>query len=121
MAIAVKIIGIVFVFIAVIYLLKPDILKHLMEFFKKGRRLYFAGLLRFVLAVVFLLGANDCRIPWVIITLGILFIISGLLVFTLGLERLKAMLEWYQKQPSILLRVIALIALGVGAVIIYSA
>ena len=121
MAIAVKIIGIVFVFIAVVYLLRPDILKYLMDFFMKGRRIYFAGLLRFVLAVVFFLGANDCRIPWVIITLGILFIISGVLVFTLGLERLKAMLEWYQNQPSILLRFIALIALAVGAIIIYSA
>ena len=121
MAIIVKIIGIVFVFIAVVYLLRPDILKHMMEFFKKGRRIYFAGLLRFVLAVIFLLAANECRIPWVIITFGILFIISGLLVFTFGLKRLKAMIEWYQKQPFVLLRVIALIALAVGAVIIYSA
>ena len=121
MAIAVKIIGIVFVFIAVVYLLRPDILKYLMEFFKKGRRIYFAGLLRFVLAVVFLLAANDCRIPWVIITFGILFIISGLLVFTLGLEKLKAMINWCQKQPALILRFIAIIALAIGAVIIYCA
>ncbi|MHC4396930.1 MAG: hypothetical protein ACYS1A_14900 [Planctomycetota bacterium] len=120
MATTVKIIGIAIVFMAVVYLLKPDVFKRIMEFFKQGRRIYFAGLLRFVLAVVFLLAANDCKRPWVIISLGILFIISGLLVFTLGLEKLKAMIEWYQKQSTLLLRVIALIALAIGALIISS-
>jgi len=121
MAIAVKIIGIVFVFVAVTYLLKPDIFRRILEFFKQGRRIYLAGLLRFVFAVVFLLGANECKIPWVIITFGILFIISGLLVFTFGLEKLKAMINWCQKQPALILRFIALIALAIGAVIIYCA
>lgn len=119
--IAIKIIGIFFVFVAIVYLLKPGVFKRILEFFKQGKRIYFAGLLRFVFAVFFLLGANDCKIPWVIITLGILFIISGLLVFTLGLEKLKAMIEWYQKQSALFLRIIALVALAIGAVIIYCA
>ena len=117
----IKIIGIVIVFIAIMYLLKPDIMKRLIEFFKQGKRIYCAGLIRFVLAIVFLLAANQCKIPWVIIVFGILFIISGLLIFTLGPEKLKTILDWYQKQSSLLLQVIALIALAIGAVIIYSA
>jgi uncharacterized protein YjeT (DUF2065 family) len=92
-----------------------------MEFFKQGKRLYFAGLIRFALAIIFLLGARECDITWVIAAFGILFIISGLLIFTLGLEKLRAILDWYQKQPLLLLRVLALIALAVGAVIIYAA
>ncbi|GAI19889.1 unnamed protein product, partial [marine sediment metagenome] len=57
----------------------------------------------------------------VIFAFGILFIISGLLIFILGLEKLKSIIDWYQKQSVLLLRVVAVIALAIGGVIIYSA
>ena len=72
MDIVVKIVGIVFILIAIVYLLKPDVLKRMMEFFKHGKRMYFAGLMRFALAVIFLLGARECDITWVIVVFGIL-------------------------------------------------
>jgi len=121
MDIVVKIAGIVFVFIGILYLLKPGVLKSFVEFFKKGRRIYFVGLIRFVLAVIFLLAANQCKRVWVIIVFGILFMISGLLVFMLGTKRLKSILDWWQKQSLLLLRLVAVIILAMGAVIIYSA
>lgn len=117
----VKIVGIVIVFIAIVYLLKPEIMKRLMEFFKQGKRIYFVGLMRFALAVVFLLGARECDITWVIATFGIIFIISGLLIFMLGPEKLRTMFNWYQNQSLLFLRVLTLITLAIGAVIIYSA
>jgi energy-coupling factor transporter transmembrane protein EcfT len=105
----------------IVYFLKPDIMKRLMEFFKQGRRMYFAAMIRLVLAVVFLLAARQCRHFWVIFVFGVLFIISGLLVFILGLEKVKSYISWWQKQPLVLLRVVALIGLAIGAIIIYSA
>jgi uncharacterized protein YjeT (DUF2065 family) len=121
MNLVIKIIGIVFVFITILYFLKPDIMKSLMEFFKQGRRIYFAALLRLVLAVVFLLAARQCRHFWVIFAFGVLFIISGLLIFILGLEKVKSYINWWQKQPVMLLRVMAVVGLAIGAIIIYSA
>ena len=117
----VKIIGIFIICIAIVYLLKPAVMKWLMEFLNKGRRIYFAGLTRFALAIVFLVAARECKNPWLIFAFGILFIISGLLIFALGPKKLKSILEWYQKQSLLLLRLIALIALAIGAVIIYAA
>ncbi len=120
MNLIIKIIGIVFVVIAIVFLLKPDVPKRMMEFFKKGKRIYLAGLIRLVLAIVFLLGASECRRFWVIFTLGVLFLISGLLVFTMGTERCKSYISWWQKRSVLLLRVTVLIPLAIGAVIIYS-
>lgn len=117
----IKIVGIVILIAAIVYLLKPGVMKWLLEFFKKGHRIYFLGLIRLVLAVVFLLGARECDITWVIAAFGVLFLMSGLLIFMLGLEKLKAILDWYQKKSALFLRVIALIALAIGAAIIYSA
>ncbi len=121
MSIVIKIVGIVFIFAGAVYLIKPDVIKSLMNFFKQGRRLYFAGLIRFALAVVFLLAARECDITWVIAAFGILFLMSGLLIFMLGLDRSKSIIDWWQKQPLLLLRVVALLTMAFGAIITYSA
>jgi hypothetical protein len=112
MNVVIKIIGMVFVLIGIVYLIKPRVMRHLMEFFAQGNRLYFAGVIRFVLAVIFLVAARECRKPWVIFAFGILFLLGGLLIFLAG------PLEWWQKQSDLLFRVLALAALAVGVVVI---
>ena len=121
MEIVVRIAGILIVFIGIVYLLKPDVLKRLMEFIKKGKRVYFAGVIRFALAIIFLLGAGGCDQKWIIAAFGILFLISGLLIFILGPEKIRLMLDWYQNQTIILFRIIAVIVLVCGAIIVYAA
>jgi uncharacterized membrane protein HdeD (DUF308 family) len=117
----IQVLGIVIVAAGIVYLLKPDVMKWLMEFFKRGRRIYLAGLIRLALGIVFLLAARECDITWVIVTFGILFLVSGILIFMLGAKRARSVIEWWQKQPVLVLRVLALIASAIGAVIIYSA
>lgn len=121
MDIIIRSLGIVIVVVGIVYLLRPDVMKWLMEFFKHGKRIYLAGLLRLALAVIFLLGARECKHFWVILAFGILFLIGGVLIFILGPQKLRRILDWYQKQSALLLRVIAVIALAIGAIIIYSA
>ncbi len=121
MEIIVKIAGILIVLIGIVFLLKPGVMKRLMEFIKKGKRVYFAAVIRFALAIIFLLGAGECYQKWIIAAFGILFLISGLLILILGPEKIRNILEWYQKQPVLIFRVIAVIALACGAVIVYSA
>lgn len=117
----IKIIGLLFIGASLLYMIKPNIMKRIMDFFKQGRRIYFAGVIRLVLAVIFLLGARECDIAWVIAAFGILFIISGLLVFIIGTEKLKTMLEWYQQQSLLLLRSLAGIGVLIGLAVIYAA
>ena len=117
----VKIIGIIIIVIAIVFLVKPQVMRHLIGFFKKGNRIYLAGLVRLALAVVFLLAVRECDITWVILVFGILFLISGVLVFMLGPAKIGPMLDWYQKRPLLLSRVLAAIIAAIGAIIIYSA
>jgi uncharacterized protein YjeT (DUF2065 family) len=121
MDVVVKIIGIAIVALAIVYLLKPDVMKYMMEFFTKGNRIYLAGLIRLVLAVVLLLAARECEYTSVVIFFGILFLASGLLIFVLGPEKLKLIVDWFQKQSLFVLRFFALVAFAIGAIIIYSA
>jgi uncharacterized protein YjeT (DUF2065 family) len=123
MKIVIQSLGVVIVVAGIVYLLRPDIMKWLMGFFKQGKRIYFAGLIRLVLAVIFLLraGSPECEIRWVIAVFGILFLTGGLLIFILGPEKIRRLFDWCEKQPVLLLRAMSLIALAIGAIIIYSA
>ena len=117
----IKSLGILFALMGIAYLLRPDIIKKLMIFFKKGNRIYFAGMVRFALAIVFFVGARECRYFWIIFACGIIFLLSGLLIFMLGPEKIRRMFNWYQNQPNLFFRVIAVIVLIFGAIVILSA
>ena len=119
--IVVKSLGILFALMGIVYLLRPNIIKELMGFFKKGKRIYFAGLIRFALAVVFFVAARECRYFWIIFASGIIFLISGLLIFMLGPEKIRRILDWYQNQPVLIFRIIALVVFVFGVLIIFSA
>jgi uncharacterized protein YjeT (DUF2065 family) len=119
--IVIKSLGMLFTLMGIAYLLKPDIIKRLMGFFKKGKRIYFAGLIRLALAIVFFLGARDCRYFWIIFASGIIFLTGGILIFLLGPEKIRRILDWYQDQPVLIFRIIALIVLAFGIIIILSA
>jgi uncharacterized protein YjeT (DUF2065 family) len=120
-ATVIKVIGTVIVVMGLVYLIKPQILKEIMRFFAKGGRLYLAALVRFALAIVFFLGARHCGIRWVIVMFGLIFLLSGLLIFMLGLQRARGIINWYQKQPIVIFRIMAIVVLIVGLIILYSA
>lgn len=111
---AIAVLGVIIAVMGLVYLLKPKVLHGLMDFFKKGSRIYLVGLARFALAIVFLLAARECDLTWVIVVFGIL-------IFGLGLRRVKVLMQWYQAQSPLLLRFVGLIVLAVGIVIMYAA
>lgn len=119
--IVIKSLGMLFTLMGIAYLLRPGIIKKLMGFFKKGKRIYFSGLIRFALAVVFFLGARECRYFWVIFVSGIIFLTGGLLIFLIGPEKIRRILDWYQQQSTLVFRFIAIIVLAFGIIIILSA
>jgi len=121
MDIVIKIVGIVLMLTGIVYIAYPNVMLWLIDFFKKGYRIYFAALLRFALGIIFLLGAGDCEVKWLIAAFGILFLLGGLLILLLGRDRINAILNYYGTRPLWLLRALASIALIIGAAIIYAA
>lgn len=121
MSIVIKIIGGLFILLGVLYLVKPVVLKVMLEFFRKGKLIYVAGLIRLALAVVFLLAARECRIPKVITVFGILFMLSGLVTFMLGPKKLMPVIDWCLKKPVWVLRLLGVVTLVIAGIIIYAA
>ena len=117
----IKAIGTFIACMGLLYLIRPDILKAIMNFFSQGSRLYLAALVRFALAIVFFIGARECDVTWVIVIFGVIFLFSGILIFMLGLKRAKEILQWYLTQQDFVFRFLSIIVLGVGLIIVYAA
>jgi hypothetical protein len=56
-----------------------------------------------------------------VLAVGILSLAKGIMLFTLGREKIESILKWYQARSLLVLRLIALIAIAFGALLIYSA
>ena len=121
MDIVITIIGIAIVVMGIVYLIKPAFMKWLVDFFKKGARIYLAGVLRLALAVVFLLSARECGRPIIIGVLGVLFLLGGFFIFILGPKSITPILDWWLTKPVWIMRVLALVTAAFGALIIYAA
>ena len=105
----------------VLYIAYPSVMLWLIGFFKKGYRIYLAAVVRLTLAVLFLIAANSCRHPRLVIAFGILFLLGGLLILLLGRKRTTAILDYYGTRPLWLLRIFAFVALVIGTLVIYAA
>ena len=115
------IVGLIILLLGVAILIKPQVSKKLFNFIAKGKRIYLVGILRIVLGVLFLIGALSCSIPWLIILIGILCCASGLTIFIMKFERLKAIMNWFDQKPPSFARLMGILALLIGAIITYAA
>jgi len=120
MLILVKLIGIITAGMGIIFLLSPKTMRQFMLLWEKGKRLYIGCILRILIGIIFLLAASQCKLVGVIVTLGILLIISGGIILILGLDKGKAILKWWYGRSLLVLRLIALFPIAVGVLILYS-
>jgi len=117
------VIGFIGIFIAAIglgFMLNPSMFKQVIAFFGKGKRLYLAGVLRLLFGIILLTTALRCQRPAIIIAFGVLFIIGGVLIFALGLKRVKFILSWWDKKGVLTVRLMGLLAFLIGALLVYA-
>ncbi len=117
----VKFLGIFIVGFGVAYFVKPGMIKPYMAFWKNKKRLYLGGALAFLIGIVLLLAASQCRWTGFIVAFGILSVAKGIWLFIISQEKAISILDWWTKRPIIWLRVHALCAVIIGVLLIYSA
>ena len=120
MVISVKLIGMYIAVIGAVIALKPDIAKQVVAFIVQGKRLYLAGILRVCIGGILLLASPQCRLPGVVGVIGAIAVMGGIF-FIIGLEKVKAIINWWNRLSHLVKRVWGLVALVVGALLIYSA
>lgn len=121
MIVLVKLIGVFIACMGLIIFSNPELMKKMISYWRNGNRLYIGGLLRVIFGVIFLFSAFRARSPAFMAALGIFLVIAGMLIFVLGLEKIKKMLDWWDEKPFSVLRLVSIIIFAIGVLIIYSA
>ena len=120
MLILAKLIGVAIIAVGAITLISPQILKKHMDFCLKGKVLYIGSILRLIIGVFLILVSPKARIPGVVVILGGLAIIKGAAIFIVGIEKIESVMKWWQLRPDGILRLMALLAIAVGSLLVYS-
>lgn len=118
MVILARLVGIFIGVLGVIFLVMPDWMKRTMAFWKEGNRIYGGGVIRLAIAVVLLMAAPQARQPLTALILGILFLVSGIVIFMMGVEEGKKLIGWWEGQSTPVLRLMGIFVITFGALIL---
>ena len=118
MDIVLKVLGILIILDGIIVMIKPTMIKTVMNFFV--RHLYLGAAIKAVFGLLFLFGASQCKFPIVMIILGIsgLFAAAAIVAF---FEKTKVLLNFFVERNEVFWRIMSIVYLAFGALIIYSA
>jgi uncharacterized protein YjeT (DUF2065 family) len=121
MLLLIKFIGVLIIVQACIFILRIDLLRQLLKFVTRGNRIYLIAALRIIVAVLLFVGATQCRRQWIIISIGIILLLSGIAIFSIKPATFNKLLAWYHRQTDLFLRLLAVIGIVFGGLIVYAA
>jgi hypothetical protein len=102
-----------------LFLLRPALLGPIIRFFNRTFWMYMLSVVRIAMAVVFLLGATQCRVTVVIAGFGILMLIMGFAGLIVKHRMYHSILQWWQERNLTTVRLVAAVVLLIGAVVVY--
>ena len=118
--IIIKALGVIMAVAGVLIASIPQEFKKFMPFFKVTKRVRLIGVIRLIIAVIFLLAASQCRWPIVIAVLGIITLISGVIALTLRAKYIKAFVDRIERSSEIAARIMGGVVVVLGLLIIFA-
>lgn len=101
-------------------LFRPIWLRQCMILFNKGKLVYVAAGVKIILGVVFLIVATQCKLPKVIIAVGILMAGGSILFCLLPFAKIQRFMNWWIARPVWVYRLWAMLAVLFGGLIMYT-
>jgi hypothetical protein len=81
--------------------------------------LYAIAALRITIGLVFVIGAKTSRAPRTIRVLGVIVIVAGLMTPWFGVDRARAVLNWFASAGPLLTRLDAVVGMALGSFLVY--
>ena len=112
--------GFVVAAIGVLALAAPSVLLELGRTLQSPSALYVIAAVRVGFGIVLIWAASNSRTPRTLRILGIFILIAGLLTPFFGVERTRALLDWWSTQGSFFARAWPIVAVAFGLFIAYT-
>jgi len=97
----------------------PAELVSIARLFESRSGLYIAAAIRILLGAVLVLAASGTRAPLAVRIIGAVIFVAGLLTPAVGLDRARAILEWWVAQGPVWTRGAGAVAVAFGCLLAY--
>ncbi|MEO5764831.1 MAG: hypothetical protein ABIR52_05935 [Casimicrobiaceae bacterium] len=114
------VLGLVIAAIGVLGVAAPSVLLELGQSLQTTNALYFVAGVRVIFGAILLSVASASRTPKILRALGVFIIIAGAITPFFGVERSRAMFEWWSAQGSLFTRAWATVAIVFGLFVVYA-
>lgn len=112
--------GLVIAGIGLFGMAAPKALLEMSSFGLTQAGIYAAAAFRVVVGVVLILAAATSRMPKTVRVLGILILIGGIATPLIGVDRARAVVDWWSALGPLFMRVWAGLAVAFGLFIVYA-
>jgi hypothetical protein len=112
--------GLVIAALGVLGLAVPSVLLEFGRSLQATNALYIVAAVRVMFGAILFFVAPVSRTPKILRILGVFIIIAGLSTPFLGVERSRAMFDWWSTQGSFFTRAWAIVAVAFGLFIVYA-
>ncbi len=117
MAIFIKLVGVLVTGVGLAIFASPAFTQKIFDFFKEGKNIYYAGVFRTVVGILLIFFSGESRVQLAATALGLMFLISGIVVFAADLEKMKEFMAAYSQMPPFVIRLLGLVAASFGVLI----
>jgi hypothetical protein len=113
-------IGTLIALLGAVGIVAPTFLLSVSRPFLTPTGLYAAALIRVVFGAVLLMAAPGSRLPRTLRVLGAVIVVAGIATPLVGVERARAIVDWWAAHGPVLLRMWASVAVVLGAFVAYA-
>lgn len=115
-----SLVGLTIAAIGVLGLVAPTVLLDAFRSAQTGLGLYVVAAVRVAFGLFLIGAAAASRLPRTLRVLGVVIIVAGIMTPFVGVERTRAILDWWSAQGTTFMRSWAVIALLLGLFILYA-
>lgn len=115
-----SLVGLIIAAIGILGMAAPMVFLDVTAFTLTQVGLYVAAALRVAIGLVLITAAASSRLPRTLRILGALIVVGGVFTAFLGVERARAMVDWWSAQGPIFMRGWAALAMIFGLFIVYA-
>lgn len=117
----VNVIAVMITAAGVFFAVNPEMARSVLAFMEKDNRIYILASVRMISGAIFIAASPQCRHVWVIFIFGVIIFIGGSLIFIMKPYKIKNIMAWFRAKSALYLRVMALAASIIGALLALSA
>jgi uncharacterized membrane protein YidH (DUF202 family) len=114
------ILGLAIAAVGALGVVAPSVLLEFGRSLRTTNALYVVAAVRVVFGAVLLWAAQGSRLPKILRVVGALIIIAGVFTPFFGIERSRAMFDWWSNQGAFFTRTWAIVAIAFGVFVVYA-